>query len=152
MTAPWADDDRLLAALRAAFTEMGPIPPEVLTAGKAAFELRTLDLELALLIYDSERDPELAAAFRANALTVRRIVFSLDGTSIDIDVLADALVGQIHPAASGRVVVESRDGDEWVAEVDDTGMFTVPVTRPAEIRLRVEPSDRRGFRTEWAHI
>lgn len=152
MTSPWADDDRLLADLRAALHDMGPIPAEVVTAGKAAFELRTLDLELALLTYDSERDPELAEAFRANALAVRRMVFSLDGTSLDIDVLADALVGQVHPASPGDLTIEFRDGERVVVELEESGMFTVPVSRPAEIRLRVEPTDRRGFVTEWARI
>lgn len=151
MSAPWADDD-LFEDLRAAYKEMGPVPPEVIAAGKAAFELRTLDLELALLTYDSQRDPELAGAFRANELAVRRLVFSLDGTSIDIDVLADSIVGQISPATSGRIVVETRDGRSALAEVDESGMFTVALVRPAEIRLRVEPSDRRAFATEWARV
>jgi len=152
MTPSWADDDELFADLRSAFHEMGPIPPEVIAAGKAAFELRTLDLELALLTYDSENDRELAGAFRGNALSVRRIVFSLNGVSVDVDVLADALVGQITPPGSGRVVLETRDGKTAVGEVDDSGMFTVPVARPAEVRLRVEPSDRRAFVTEWTQL
>jgi hypothetical protein len=151
MSTPWAEDD-LLEDLRAAFREMGPVPPEVISAGKAAFELRNLDFELALLTYDSERDPELAGAFRGHGLAVRRMVFSLGGTSIDVDVLADSLVGQISPAISGRVVLETRDGRSTFAEVDEEGMFTVALTRPAEIRLRVEPADRRPFGTEWARV
>jgi hypothetical protein len=152
MSTPWPDDDRLLEDLRAVFRETGPVPPEVITAGKAAFELRTLDLELALLTYDSEGDPELADAFRGNGLAVRRMVFSLDGTSIDVDVLADSLVGQISPATSGRIVLETRDGQSTAADVDVSGMFTLALTRPAEIRLRVEPIDRRPFVTEWARV
>lgn len=152
MSTPWADDEQLFEELRTAFRDMGPIPPEVIAAGKAAFELRTLDLELALLTYDSERDPELAGAFRGNGLTVRRMVFSLDGTSIDVDVLADSVVGQISPATSGQIVLETRDGRSTVGDVDENGMFTVPLTRPAEIRLRVNPIDRPPFATEWTRV
>jgi hypothetical protein len=80
------------------------------------------------------------------------MVFSLDGTSIDVDVLTDSLVGQISPATSGRIVLETRSGQSSAAEVDESGMFTIVLTRPAEIRLRVEPTDRRPFVTEWARV
>ncbi len=152
MTAPWADDERLFEDLRAAVHAAGQVPPDVITAAKAAFELRTLDEELARLTYDSRADAELVGAFRSDKLSVRSLVFGFADITLDVDVLPDSFVGQISPPLPGRLVVETRAGVAGQGEIDELGMFSVPVCLPGEVRFRVEPHDRPSFTTEWTRI
>ena len=152
MTTPWADDDRLFDDLRAAVHAAGRVPPDVITAAKAAFELRNLDEELARLTYDSRADAELVGAYRSDKLSVRSLVFGVADITLDVDVLPDSFVGQVSPPLPGRIVVETRAGAAGEGEIDELGMFSVPVCPPGEVRFRVEPHDRSSFTTEWTRI
>ena len=152
MTSRWSDDDQLMADLAEAVRAAGSVPPEVVSAAKAVFDLRTLDAELAQLTYDSRLDPELVGALRSDKLSVRSLVFGLGEQSLDLDVLPDTLVGQITPALAGLITVEARDGRTVRGDIDDTGMFSVGWTGSGEIRLHVDLHDRPGFVTEWTRI
>lgn len=153
MTSDWlADDDRLFDALRVSLAAAGPVPPDVITAAKEVFDLRYVDEELARLTYDSLADADLVGAFRAEALSVRSLVFGLREITLDIDVLADSVVGQLTPAQAGVVVVETREGTAGEGSIDDSGMFSIPTRRPGEVRFRIVPSTGRSFVTEWTRI
>lgn len=152
MTSRWSDDDQLMADLAEAVQAAGSVPPDVVSAAKAVFDLRTLDAELAQLTYDSRLDPELAGAMRSDKLSVRSLVFGLGEQSLDLDVLPDTLVGQVTPVLAGRITVEARDGRTVGGDIDDTGMFSVAWTGSGEIRLHVELRDRSGFVTEWTRL
>jgi DNA-directed RNA polymerase specialized sigma24 family protein len=56
MSAPWENDEAVLARLGTVLDELDPVPPEVLTEGRALFGLRRLDEELAELVRDSAED------------------------------------------------------------------------------------------------
>lgn len=152
MTSRWSDDDQLMADLADALRSGGSVPPEVVSAAKAVFDLRTLDAELARLTYDSRLDVELAGALRSDKLSVRSLVFGVGELNLDLDVLPDTLVGQVTPVQAGRITVEARDGRSAAGEVDATGMFSVAWTTPGEMRLRVELAGGSSFVTEWTHL
>jgi hypothetical protein len=153
MTSDWiGDDDRLFEMLRASLQSAGAVPPEVVSAAKDVFGIRNVDEELARLIYDSEADTELAGAFRSDTMSVRSLVFELGETTLDIDVLPDAIVGQLAPARPGTVVADTREGEAGRASIDDSGMFSIPTVRRGELRLRVEPSEGEPFVTEWMRL
>jgi hypothetical protein len=148
----FTDDDLLLEELRGALHEAGPVPADVLAAAKAVYTMRTLDEELARLSYDSQADPELAAAFRAEPMAVRSLVFGIGEITLDVDVLTDSFVGQLSPAMAGSIVVETRFYPPRRADIDPMGMFSVPICPPGDVRFRVEPTDGAGFVTEWTRI
>ena len=49
----WSNDNELLDALRDALRSAGPVPENVTTSGRAAWTWRTIDAELATLVFDS---------------------------------------------------------------------------------------------------
>lgn len=150
-----SDDDLLLAEIGAATRATGVVPDAVVAAAKAAFELRTLDEELAMLTYDSIADAELAGAVRSERLAVRSLVFGFGDVSLDVDILPDSLVGQLHPPMAGTIVLESPTRPPLRGEIDELGMFSVPLMGPGDVRFRVEPrddADRNGFVTQWTRI
>jgi hypothetical protein len=153
VTSDWiADDDRLFEMLRASLRSAGAVPPEVVSAAKDVFGIRNVDEELARLVYDSQADAQLAGAFRAETMSVRSLVFARGEVTLDIDVLPDAIVGQLSPARPGTIKVETREGETAQAAIDDTGMFSVPAVRRGELRLRVEPDQGEAFVTTWLRL
>lgn len=153
MTPDWlADDERLMAELRAAVAATSEIPPEVTTAAKAAFELRTLDDELALLTYDSMKDKQVAGTLRSDTMSVRSMVFGIGDVTLDLDILPDQIVGQLSPPMRGSIVIETPNGPARQGEIDALGMVSIAVPTPGEVRFRVQPVDREAFVTEWTRI
>ncbi len=153
MTAHWlSDDDALLGELRTALAAGGPVPGDVIAGAKAAYELRNFDEELATLFYDSQADTELAGTFRSETMSVRSLVFGYDDITLDIDVLSDSFVGQLVPTARGSIAVETRGRPPVLGEIDELGMFSVPICPPGDVRFRVELADGTGFATGWTRI
>jgi hypothetical protein len=142
-TSPWADDDRLLAALRDA---VRAAPAEFVELGKAAFTWHDPEAELALLIYDSASDGELVPVTRGEP---RTLIFDADGElTIEVQVCPDVLVGQVVPARPGTVERHLPGGDVVSAPIDDGGGFAL---RPAPIgtfRLRCS-CDEQVLTTAW---
>ena len=68
------DDDVLLDELRALVADDDPVPERVLAAARGSFTWRTIDAELAALVYDSALDAERLTAVRS-ADTVRLLTF-----------------------------------------------------------------------------
>jgi hypothetical protein len=132
------EDDELLAGLRRAAGHYDPVPRQVLEAAKGAFALRTLDDELADLLFDSLLDDDLVGV--RGGIT-RQLTFGVGDVTIDLDVEADELVGQVSPAATVGLAVE----------VDDRGRFfaTRPTTGPFRLRLSL---DDRQLTTEWVTL
>ena len=95
----WDSDDVLLDALRDALsTPPGDVPPEFVEAAKAAFTWRTIDEELLLITsYDSVLDDTLFARARSTA-TARQLVFDADGVTLQVEVSAAGITGQLIPA------------------------------------------------------
>jgi hypothetical protein len=151
------DDAALEDELRHVVSQVDPVPSWLVGAAVDSFGWRTIDTELAELVFDSLLDQEEAAAVRGPG-DARLLAFEGPGLTIDIHVSgvspALMLAGQLTPPQ--RAAVQVRQGDDIAAvDADDLGRFSAGPLRagPISLRctLRADPSDRR-FVTEWIAI
>ena len=75
------DDDRLLDLLTRALSQADPVPEHVVEAARASFTWRTIDAELAELVYDSAGE-ELVGVRSAEA--TRQVTFRAPGIEIEV--------------------------------------------------------------------
>ncbi len=136
MRQDWDSDEVLLDALRDALsTPPGHVPPEFVEAAKAAFTWRTIDEELLLITsYDSVLDDTLFARARSTA-TARQLVFDADGVTLQVEVSAAGITGQLIPA-SGDVTLVTPAGDAETAPVDEMGTFVMGQAPRGPVKFR----------------
>ncbi|TMR94511.1 hypothetical protein [Nonomuraea basaltis] len=133
-TSPWADDERLLAALKDAGQAAAAVPRELVEAGKAVFTWRDPDAELAALVYDSALDGGLASATRGGP---RILIFNVaDDHTIEVELGPDILVGQLLPPRPGTVERQLAGGETISAPIDDGGGFALRPAPAGTFRLR----------------
>jgi hypothetical protein len=145
-------DEDLLAELAAAHRGLDEADlARASRAGRAAFALGALDEELtfASLVYDSVLDQELSLA-RADTAT-RTLAFESATCSIELEVTADRIVGQVVPSDAGSVTAEFGDGRSVTAVTDALGCFALPAPRTGQFRLRVR-AGTWALVTEWAAL
>jgi hypothetical protein len=145
----WHDDDRLLADLREALRRAGTAPGRMTAAGEAAFTWRTVDAELAALTYDSLLDE--GALVRGVVASPRTLVFEGTELSVEIELTADALVGQLVPPSAGEVTLVAPHGELERTSTDELGCFTLARPQRGPVRLRcATPSG--PLLTEWVPL
>lgn len=146
-----ADDDELTGLaelLRAAADRAGPVPPDVVAAGKAAFLLRGVDAELAELVADSAA---LAGAVRAGDDPVRLLVFETSDVSVELQVEPagpTVTISGVVTGAVGRVTVQTA-AREFAADLDDGGWFSVAGVDPGPVRVRLTAAGGAPVVTSW---
>jgi hypothetical protein len=148
------DDDILLDELRALAQVHDPVPERVLAAARGSYTWRTIDAELAALVYDSALDAEALAAVRS-AETVRLLTFETDELAIELEVTAvdgrRRLQGQLVPPGPGSVELR-HGGGTLELEADEVGRFAAEVDAgPISLRCRRE-RDRAVVETEWVTV
>ena len=137
MSRPW-DDDELLARLAEAQQAAESVPREFIEAGKAAYAWRTIDAELAELVYDSAMEEvQLAGQIRAEQAHLRALTFTTSDLTLEIEVTAEAMLGQLVPPEAGEVEVITRAGKAQQEPIDDVGGFTIREIGRASCRERV---------------
>lgn len=142
----WDDDDRLFADLTEALRP-DPEMEDLRRQGEQAFAWRTVDRELAALVYDSLLDDGLLA--RARSRAERRIVTFQSGTlRLELELTADGIVGQVTPSANAVVQLTGAGGVQEETGTDETGSFVLdrPLTSP--VRLHVIMGDH-VLTTDW---
>lgn len=139
------DDDELLVALGQALASRRAVPAEFAEAGRQAFAWRDIDAEFAELIHDSLASAEGALTLRAEPASVRALTFTSSRLTIELEVVEDALLGQVVPAQPVAITVEPIAGDGAVIEADDIGCFSLRPMPPGLFRLRVRTAT--GFET-----
>ncbi|MEU8224115.1 hypothetical protein [Kribbella sp. NPDC048915] len=150
MTDPdWDDDEALIEALRDAFTSAQEVPPEFVEAGKAAFAWRTIDAELAALTYDSALDPLDALAIRSESAMLRSLTFASDGWTVELELTADAVLGQLDPPDRGTVTARGDGGRLASAEIDDLGFFVLGPPPTTPYRLVCQTRSGTTILTGW---
>jgi hypothetical protein len=135
----WAE--RLHRDLAALIARLDPVPPEVVRDARAAWELRSVDAELAALVNDSPLGRPLAGMRAAEG--PRSLTFEAPGLIVEVEVAVVGdrrrLTGQLVPP--GRATVTVRHGGGAVeVEADELGRFRADDLAPGAASLRCEPA------------
>lgn len=144
--------DELFELLAAISDEVDSPPPEVALAARAAFAWRTVDAELAELVYDSWNDDRELAGVRTGG-GPRRLTFDAPELTVEveIDMGGDGicrLVGQVVPPCPG--VVEVRHTERSLsAPVDRLGRFTFDRVPSGHISLCCRAEGVPAVDTTW---
>jgi hypothetical protein len=125
-----------------------PVPDRVLAAARGAFAWRTIDQELADLVFDSAT--ELTGTRDRGA--ARQLTFRSRGVEIEI-MLVDAserrLVGQLVPAHSTTVRLDST-GQSHEQVSDQYGRFSFDRVATGPVRLSITGTGgTRDVLTDW---
>ena len=101
---------------------------------------------LASLTYDSALEP--VRGLRSGSGQPRVLIFTEAHLSLELEVMADQVVGQIIPPGPGEVVAETRDGSAVRIEADDIGFFDFADLPRGQVRLRCGTPDGTLV-TDW---
>jgi hypothetical protein len=142
------DDEELLAALGEAIRAREEVPEWFVETGKNAYAWHNIDAELAQLTYDSDSDRDAVAVVRSEAASIRALTFTSAQLSIELEVTAGSLVGQIIPPRAGTVETHTRAG-VTTSVVDDIGSFAVEPIPASPFRLRFRTTDDLDVLTGW---
>lgn len=119
----------------------------------AAFRWRSVDDELAALVYDSEQDPERLAGVRSVELASRHLTFQSPDLRIEVDVALGRrrdLVCQVVPPGPAHIEVRTRDGVDDV-ETDEYGTARITSVPPGPVMIRCSVGDQTAS-TSWIEI
>jgi hypothetical protein len=142
-------DEELLAALGEAVKARQAVPEWFVETGKNAYAWHNVDAELARLTYDSDGDAGRGvAAVRSEAASIRALTFTSARLSIELQVAADSLVGQIIPPRAGTLEVHTTSG-VTSSPLDEIGCFTVTPIPASPFRLRCHTEDGTDVLTGW---
>ncbi len=141
-------DDELLELVGRALRAADPVPDHVLAGARAALTWRTIDQELAELVFDSAS--ELSGVRSSD--TARQLTFRAPGVEIEVMVVDDdsrRIVGQLIPP--GEFTVQLAVGDRTIDETTDRlGRFTFEAVAPGPVRITiVDPDGTHVVSTEW---
>jgi hypothetical protein len=142
------EDEELMAALREAIRARQAVPDWFVETGKSAYTWHNIDAELAQLTYDSNRDRDLAGITRSEAASIRALTFTSAHLSIELEVTAGSLLGQIIPPRGGTIEVHTKDGVTSFP-ADEIGCFSVAPIPAGPFRLRCRTTDGTDVLTGW---
>jgi hypothetical protein len=145
----WSDDERLFAELTEAVRAGEEVPGRFVDAAKAAFAWRTIDAELARLSYDSLDDEQTRMATRADDAAIRALTFMADRLTIELEITAESVLGQVVPAQPGRLRVQIGTGQQLTSPIDEIGCFVVEPVPAGPFRLHCQTADGAEARTGW---
>lgn len=146
-------DEQILVRLATALDAADPMPESVIEAAKASFTWRTIDAELASLVFDSAAE-ELAGVRSAEA--TRQMTFRTPGVEIELLVVSETsrrLVGQLVPPQAAELTLHHED-ETRTAQSDSLGRFTFHDIPTGSVRLtcRLAGDDGAVVQTEWTII
>ena len=93
-------DAQLLDELRRAASQFDPPPPTVVEAARSSFTWRTIDAELAALVFDSGVDQPVTALRGGEG--PRLMTFSSSGLDIEVEVINLGASGSSSASSSRR--------------------------------------------------
>ena len=106
----------------------------------------SIDQDLAWLSFDSSVQP--VQVMRAEHGQARVLIFTAAPLSLELELMADYVVGQIVPPGPGQIVVETPEGPAVQVEADDIGFFDFVGMPRGRVRLRCETPTGRLV-TDW---
>jgi hypothetical protein len=143
-------DEQLLSDVGAAIAAADAVPAAVLDAAKASFTWRTVDAELAELVFDSATE-ELVGV-RSASETTRQMTFRAPGVEIEVSLLSEGtrrIIGQLVPPQHAEI--ELRYGTESRrVTTDHLGRFTLHDVPVGPVSLRcIYGDDAAVVQTDW---
>lgn len=145
-----------MANIRQALAEVAAVPAAAVDAARAAYQLRDLDNELELLtmLYDSsvEHGAGTGAGTRSAAfVTARYMTFQGKNISLEVEISADHILGQVVPPQHATVSILTRTQLSTPYRTDALGGFTLG--KPAAGPIRVTCQTSTGtLQTDWISI
>ncbi|MGH3912132.1 MAG: hypothetical protein ACRDTC_01770 [Pseudonocardiaceae bacterium] len=151
MTTPLPiDDDQLLKELGEALRRAGPITDDDLVQATGAFTWRTVDEELAALVFDSSIHER--AQVRGETVTGgRTLIFEGDTVSVEVDATPDVLLGRVVPPGRADISLITCHGTADETTTDDMGSFVLPTAPSGPMRLRCRTTTTRLV-TDWIRL
>lgn len=151
------DHAELEEELRRVVAQIDSVPPALLEAAVGAFAWRTIDADLAELVFDSLVDQDEATLVRGIGHG-RMLSFRASTLTIDIEVTSTGdsrmLVGQLVPPQPASVDI--RQGDRVITiDADELGRFSAGPLQagPTSLRCRVGGDIRQpSVATDWVAI
>ncbi|MFF6947227.1 hypothetical protein ACFZAD_00995 [Streptomyces iakyrus] len=121
--------------LRQAAAVLDPVPAELQQIAVDAYALHDLDARVAELTFDSLVD---ALPVRGATDTPRMLTFRAGEVTVDVEVTAQGLMGQVLPPQPARIEILGGPRPCSALTADDLGRFTgdVPLSGPFALRLR----------------
>lgn len=142
------NEEELQNLLEKALEVADPVPDHVTEAAKAAYTWRTIDAELAELVYDSEGQEPVGV--RGGDAT-RQVTFRAPGIEVEIMVIAEGrrrLVGQLVPPQ--EATVELRHGETvHDTATDRLGRFGFDSVPTGPVQVAVTTADGGRIVTDW---
>jgi hypothetical protein len=148
---PWDDDERLLRDLAEAMGQVAPLAETVAEQGMAAFSWRNVDQDLLLAGLYSDSSMQPVTNSRAESGSTRVLVFGTSPLSVELEVTANQILGQIMPPDIGEIQLETADGTTLHITADDLGFFVAPPLTGKLVRLRCDTAAGRLI-TEWVRL
>jgi hypothetical protein len=150
-------DADLEAELRRVLAQIDPLPPGLVETGIRTFTWRTIDADLAELVFDSQVDQDEAALVRGDQQG-RLLSFRAGTLTIEVEVTGTGpsrrLMGQFMPPQHGGVEIRHGDSTTTV-EADELGRFSAGPLPAGPVSLRCRPGsapDQPAIVTEWISI
>ena len=147
----WDDDERLFDDLAEAVRDTAPLARTIAEHADGALSWRTIDEELLLASLTFDSSLEQVRETRAGTGEGRVLVFTSPPLSVEIEVLADQVVGQILPPGEGEIVIETPDGARRRVSAGESGFFVLPEVPEGPVRLRCDTSTGRVV-TSWVRL
>ncbi|KUM79306.1 hypothetical protein J7F01_27410 [Streptomyces sp. ISL-22] len=129
------DVELLEEELRQAAAILDPVPPQLRQIAVEAYALHDLDARIAELTFDSVVD---AIPVRGATDVPRMLTFRAGEVTVDVEVTAQGLMGQVLPPQQARIEVLGGPQTATPVMADDMGRFSsdAPPSGPFALRLR----------------
>lgn len=141
----WDDDETLMQDLHEAV--QGEVSERARVDARAAFAWRTIDDDLMRLAHDSSLADEVLVRSTA-AGTARVVGFHGTDFSLEVELDAGTLMGQVVPGRRCRISVLSPAGEPRSVDTDESGCFSLPAPEGGPVRFVVAYGGATQS-TEW---
>jgi hypothetical protein len=148
------DDAVLEEELRQIIEVLDPVPEHLLAAAKDCYTWRTVDSDLAELVFDSVAEDH--GVLVRGADQARLLSFEATGLTVDVQVTgigqARRIIGQLAPPqrATVRIRQGSDGSDVTYLEADELGRFSGPLREgPFSLACTGTAAGSRPVITDW---
>jgi hypothetical protein len=129
----WHDDETLIQELDEAL--LGAVSERARSAAQAAFAWRTVDEDLLRLAHDSSLTEEVLV--RGTATAPRVLGFEGTDFTLEVEITAGTLMGQVVPGRVCRISVLSPSREPLGLDTDESGFFSLPLPEGGPVRFTV---------------